>query len=489
MTIFASINSRDIPKMKPSYLLILILLISVSFLHAQHQEIREKPSIWKGKSKEAIDSTSILYAFKKGQVHGHFRYYFMATDNEWALSNYYANAAGGGLRYETAKFHGFQFGLSGFYIFNIGSSDLSAKDSITQMNNRYEIALFDLEDPSNKRDMDRLEELFLKYNFRSSNITVGKQLINTPFINLQDGRMRPTGVGGIWMHINELKNTEIEGGYIYAISPRSTVKWFDVGESIGLNPVGVDATGEKSQYAHITQSKAVLMMGATHKTTDWLKLQIWEMFTHNISNTIMAQADVDLKIKEKPFSFIAGIQLYRQDAVGNGGHENEAFAYMDKNNRAMIVSSRVGWKNKKFTTTLNYTRIGKQGRYLMPREWGRDAFYTFLPRDRNEGYGDVHAIMAKIGYNIPKSGFKSYFGAGYYDMPDVKNFALNKYGTPSYFQMNLDLSYDFKGFLKGLDAHLLIVGKIRTGEFYDDYRYVINKNNMVNYNFMLNYHF
>jgi hypothetical protein len=48
----------------------------------------------------------------------------MATNNESGLSDYYANALGGGVKFETAKFHNFQFGVSG-YIHNVGSSDLS----------------------------------------------------------------------------------------------------------------------------------------------------------------------------------------------------------------------------------------------------------------------------------------------------------------------------------------------------------------------------
>jgi hypothetical protein len=37
----------------------------------------------------------------------------------------------------------------------------------------------------------------------------------------------------------------------------------------------------------------------------------------------------------------------------------------------------------------------------MPREWGRDPFY-FMPRERNEGYGDVNAIMTKYNTQILK---------------------------------------------------------------------------------------
>ena len=103
---------------------------------AQHQELSEKPEMYKGKHESTSDSTSILSAFKRGRFNGHFRYFFMSTQNQEGLTDYYANAAGGGLRFETAKFHGFQFAISGFYTFNIGSSDLGKKDSASGQSNR-----------------------------------------------------------------------------------------------------------------------------------------------------------------------------------------------------------------------------------------------------------------------------------------------------------------------------------------------------------------
>ena len=184
------------------------LLFSIN-TKAQHQEVSEKPTVWKEKNNEKIDSTSILHAFKNGNFSGHFRYFFMATNNESGLSDYHANALGGGVKFETAKFHNFQFGVSGYYIFNIGSSDFTQKDPVTNASNRYEVALFDIQNPSNKHNLSRLEELYLKYNYQNSTITLGKQLLNTSFVNLQDGRMRPTEVNGIWVDYNEIKKTKI----------------------------------------------------------------------------------------------------------------------------------------------------------------------------------------------------------------------------------------------------------------------------------------
>ena len=465
----------------------LVLLLSTS-VKAQHQELSEKAVMYKGKQNATEDTTSLLHAFKAGSFNGHFRYFFMSTQNKKGLTDYYANAAGGGIRYETAKFHGFQMAVSGFYIFNIGSSDFTKLDSATGQYNRYEIALFDVEAPTNKRDLDRLEEFYLKYNFKNSNIVFGRQLINTPFINLQDGRMRPTGVEGIWVEVNEIKKTKIEGGWLYALSPRATVKWYDAGESIGLYPTGVNPDGTKSGYNNNIESKGVAVLGITTNINKNIKLQGWNMFTQNVFNTAMLQADMNFVVKDGSNLFAAA-QFIRQDAVNDGGNAEPSKTYFANGQKSITFGGKLGWKNKRWETSINYNRITAHGRYLVPREWGREPFFTFLPRERNDGLGDVHAMMAKINYHIPKARIKTSLAAGYYNLPDVKNYRLNKYGLSSYTQVNADIRYSFAGMLEGLDAQLLFVGKLNNGETYNNNKFVINKVKMQVYNFVLNYHF
>jgi hypothetical protein len=468
----------------------LLFLFTASAAHAQHQEVPEKPKMWKGST---LDTTSgkrqLLSIFKDGTLHGHFRYYFSHTNNEGALTDYYANAIGGGLRFETAKFYGFQFAVSGFYIFNIGSSDMTLNDSITNQPNRYEIGLFDVQNPGNKKDMDRLEELHMKYTFRKSHIIVGRQLLNTPFINLQDGRMRPTGVEGVYLEVKEWKRFGFEGGYLWSISPRSTVDWFGIGESFGVYPVGLDANGNRSDYLGNTLSHGIGQLGIHAQPLDWLKIHAWDVLIDNVQNTAFLQADMNLKVGQKDDALIAGFQFTRQDAVGQGGNADPDKAYREKGSEAMVFGGRVGWKNKRWTLTGAYNRITAHGRFLSPREWGRDPFYTFMPRERNEGFGDVHAVVGKIQGKFPKAHLNAYFAAGHFWLPDANDFALNKYAMPSYAQLNFDLRYNFSGFLKGLDLHLLLVGKIRTGDDFDNPRFVFNKVNMFHGNLVVNYHF
>ena len=78
---------------------------------------------------------------------------------------------------------------------------------------------------------------------------------------------------------------------------------------------------------------------------------------------------------------------------------------------------------------------------------------------------------------------------GYFDLPDPDDFARNKYSMPSYTQLNLDIRYDFKGWLQGLNMQLLAYHKWKTQPGGLPSKYIINKVNMQGWNIVLNYNF
>lgn len=321
---------------KNAFYILFLLLFSASLV-AQHQEIHTPPHLWKGKKSVAEDSTSLLFAFKHGKVHGNLRYFFMATENQDHLTDAHANAAGGGLFYETASFKGFQFGVGGYFIYNVNSSDMTHIDPYTQV--------------------------------------------------------------------------------------------------------------------------------------------------ENVFNTSMLQWDM------KQGAWVAGLQYTQQQAVNDGGNEDPSKTYFSSDQQSRVISSKLGYESGKWKSSLNYTRITSEGRYLMPREWGRDPFYTFMPRERNEGLGDVNAYVGKVNFTFPKAPLKASVSYGFFQLPDVKNYTLNKYGLPSYTQLNLDLTYEFTDFLEGLEIQALYVHKANQGETYQNEKYIIHKVNMSNFNLILNFHF
>lgn len=416
----------------------------------------------------------------------HSRTFAMSTINEGFLKDDYAIASGAGIGVLTKPLYGFQVGISGFFLYNLVSSKIEKPDSLTQNPNRYEVGLFDVENYTNKHDLDRLEELYIKYNLSKSSLSVGKLNLNTPFFNPQDGRMRPTVEEGIWLSIKESERIGFNGGWVWEISPRSTVNWYSLSNSVGIYPVGVNANGKKSDYANnIVGNNGIVVANFYIVPIRNVKVNVWNGFFENVMNTSILEVKSEQRFKK--MELYEGLIYFHQNALNNGGNADQNKTYMYKKAQSNAISAQIGVKKQKLNASLNYTHITGDGRYLMPREWGREVFFTTLPRERNEGCGSVNAIMIKADMNLLSGKFKTGLGYGYYRLPDVKNFRLNKYGLPSYHQINYDAIYIFDRFLKGLELKLLIAAKIKQGETYDNLKYIYNKVNMINFNFIVDF--
>jgi len=463
--------------MKKKILIILLLVISGGVSLFAQEELPPPKN----------DSVTLRQFLLKGKFKAHIRTALFNTVNQGKLRDYTSLAIGAGLAYETPVYKGLQIGFSGYFIFDLASSDLSEPDPLTNQFSRYELGLFDLTDPKNKTNLDRLEELYIRYHFKKSSLTIGRQVLKTPFINPQDGRMRPTLEEAAWLQSKIINNITLQGGWIARISPRSTIEWYTIGKSIGVYSPGVDELGKPSAYAGNTLSRGIATGSITYEKDDG-KLQVWDTWVQNVMNTLFIQADKKFSLGND-HKVITGIQIITQYQTGNGGNRDTSLQFYPDGNKALVISSRAGYEQEKIQFNLNYTRISKAGRYLMPREWGVDPFYTFMPRERNEGYGNVNAVNANFLYRPGNKQWELKFGYGHYYLPDTKDFEFNKYGTPSYRQVNIQVNHSFTGFLEGLDMNLLLVYKGKMGNSYNNLKYIDNKVNLLHSSVTFNYHF
>ena len=215
-----------------------------------------------------------------------------------------------------------------------------------------------------------------------------------------------------------------------------------------------------------------------------IKLNVWDVLIDNVMNTSMIELNTQFG---KTITYYQGIMYIHQNAINNGGNVDQTKTYTLKQTQSNVISAQFGVKTKKINANLNYTHITNDGRYLMPREWGKDPFYTFMPRERNEGFGNVHAISTRVTLTTLKDKLKLGLGYGYFKLPDVKDYKVNKYGMPSYHQINIETSYLCSNFFKGLDIKFITAYKIKQGETYNNQNYIYNKVNMFNFNFILDY--
>ncbi|MGZ3899416.1 MAG: OprD family outer membrane porin [Bacteroidia bacterium] len=433
---------------------------------------------------ESNDTMRLKDLFLKGKLDINTRTTYMTTINDGSLKDDYALATGVGIGLTTKLYRGFQAGISSFVTYNLWSSNLTQPDKLTLAPNRYEIGLFDVQNLSAKNNLIRIENLFVRYSISKTSLTIGRMKLNTPFLNPQDGRMNVTMEEGAWLSANDLKKIHFNGGWFWNISPRSTTQWYTTAGSIGLYPSGVTETGTKSNYFGNISSRGVAIGNISILPNKKIKLNLWDMFIDNIMNTAMIEMNTEFGKKMK---YYQGAMYIHQDALNYGGNVDQTKTYAPKGSQSNAISVQTGIKNKKFNFSLNYTHITGDGQYLAPREWGRDPFYTFMLREKNDGFGNVHSFTTKITFYGLDGRIKTGLAYGFFQLPDVQNYRLNKYGMPSYHQVNFDFSYSFSKFLKGFDIRFITAYKLREGETYNNPKYIYNKVNMANISLILDF--
>jgi hypothetical protein len=409
----------------------------------------------------------------------------MNTLNKGGLKDFRALATGGKIKYQFKFNNHFQLGAALYNTTNLGIQDLQEPDATTGRISRYEEGLFDRLDLANE-SVFLLGELYASYTFKKNTFKLGRIKINTPLINPQDGRMIPTLVQGFWYKYEIKKGSIVQLGVLNQIAPRSTGKFFGIGESIGTYPVGRNASGQPSQYFGNTVSDYIILLNSNLKITDKLQLNLWNQFVDNIANNFYLKPTFNWT---KNFSI--AMEWLHQNKIGDGGNAIESLRYFDNNSADILgIKFDFGWKNS--SISLGYNRILPHGQFISPREWGREDLFSFQKRERSEGTADNHALVFHFNTTLPliKDNVQivSTWSIGRHWKPSVLDAVLNKYAVPDYTHLNLDLFFNFKK-LKHLKPELLITSKIANGDVPDNPNFFFNKADLVHIDLILNYNF
>ncbi|MBX2961997.1 MAG: hypothetical protein KF687_05745 [Cyclobacteriaceae bacterium] len=468
----------------------LILLLHFFAGRTQHQD----PS-WSARraiiNQQCIENDSLCNVLHKlGTFEGHVRNFFMSTINHQDFPDYFAWGIGGGLGYYSPIIKNFQVGMSGFIIYNMASSNLSPQPPFF---NRYEVGLFDVTNPDNHEDLDRLEDLYIRYYISQENksyFQVGKFHLRTPLINLQDGRMRPNLQEGAWLELNEWEKIKFKSGLLWRTSPRGTIHWYGIGNSVGVYPMGRAVNGERADYAGNVSTQNVFIGQVELIPLKGVNYQLWNYYADNLFNLALQKAE--FRKKTATHTWMGGMQYLWQNSVFNDTLSVEK-QYIGEDEQSHSLSFRASVLNNRTSQewNLNYTRITSHGRFLFPREWGVESFYTFMQRERIEGMGDVHAMMVQNNRMLDKQKHLSLqTGFGMYVLPSLDDARFNKYVLPSFYQMNMRMRYKFTGFLQGLQADFLYLYKGNMVSGLEEIpQYYHNKVDMHHLSLVLDYYF
>ena len=445
----------------------ILLLLTVGWLQlaAQHYEGKKLRSF-----------------LERGEFEVHTRSFSMSTINNGELPDFSTLGVGTGLGYHTPSFHKFSVSMSGFFIWRLYEYNLT---NPAEGESRYEIALFDMEDPENNKDMDRLEELNIRYKNRSVEVVAGRQKVNSPLLNEQDNRMRPNLFSGIMTAIR-LNSFLVKGGWLTGVSPRGTVNWYSVEGSPGVYSSGRDIYGRISDFKDNISSKGIGVLAVQHLKSG-SSSQVWNYYAENLFNLSFAQTDYLLKMGRD--TLLLGAQGFYQVPLNDGGNPDPGKAYIQPEEGTFGIGLRTGIRKNSHQLTLNYLAISNNGRFLFPREWGREQFYASLSRERFEGNGGVSAYTIKYDCINPGKKASVTAGIGKTDMPGVQNYVLNKYGVPSYYHFMGSAGYKPQGVLEGMNVKLQVVHKLAQEQGDLASSNLLNKVNMWNFSLIVDYNF
>jgi hypothetical protein len=421
---------------------------------------------------------------KSGEIIGQWRTYYMSSFNDGELKNFHALATGGKLGYQY-NFGHWALRAVGYYSFNTGIQDLTIPDQTTGKVSRYEAGLFDVNNLS-RRVIAFPGEASINYNNGYHQLTIGRLKLLSPMLNPEDGRMIPTLEQGILYKFSSDEKFTFQLAALNAIAARSTDRFESIGESIGLYPVGRNIDGSPSGYAGNISSNYIIAINLDKVMSNGIRGNIWNYYVDNVFNTTYSR--LTWSQKGKPVSL--GLEWLNQHQINNGGNSIDSLTYFaDK--KSNVLGGEVALKSGKHQFRVGYDHILKGGRFLFPREWGRENFYTFQKRERSEGSANNHALLFSyiLSGKVSEGRYQAISTIGKHWKPSVTNPNENKYAQPSYTHFNLDLFWIPEKW-NGLKPELLLTYKVGNGNFpRANANFVLNKvdvfiiNAIVNYNF------
>lgn len=423
----------------------------------------------------AQDSTAL-----KGKWDAEWRTFFSATFNEGSLQNYQALTTGGKFKYAQPLTRKLTLAGALYLSLDTQIQQPGTRDRATNRLSRYEIGLLNVQNAAD-HFIAFPGELYLEYRTGQHRLILGRMKIKSPFLNPQDGRMIPTLEEGIWYENNQSRPFGFKVGLIHRIAPRSSSGFFKVGESIGIYPAGRAPQGGVSAYPGKVDADFLAIGQVNGRLGNRIRFEAWNYYVEGVFNTFYLKPQIDLDSGMK-----LSLEWVHQNRLGNGGSPLANERYFTSN-ASDILGLQVQWPVGKGKLSVGYDHILSRGRFLFPREWGRESLFSFQKRERSEGAGGNHALVVYYENLLgPEERLKSIVSLGYQLRHPVTDTRLNKYGMPDYMHFNLDLFWQ-PAQLPRLKPELLLTYKLKTGNGHLDPVFILNKVSMFHLSLVVNY--
>jgi hypothetical protein len=292
-----------------------------------------------------------------------------------------------------------------------------------------------------------LGQAWLRGRVGSNALKLGRQVLETPFINSYDVRMIPVTVEGAAFSNHSLKKLEITAAHLIGIKP-----WTDTTFQAMSQAAGFAGTEEP-----------VSLAGAMWQPAKGYTVQFWNYFCHQFMNTIYFQADATWPLGSE-WSIMASAQAMDQRDVGRA--LDGAF-----NANQWGLQLNLGWRGLAFTAA--YTGAGPDHDIVNP--WGSYPGWTSIMEEDNDRAGE-DTWLAGLSYDFSHVGIKGLSVNTLHTFSRTPD--SGPHASPDQTEHDLNLECHFQGSLKHLwlrvRAAYVDQDEALGGEDFSDFRIIIN---------------
>ena len=138
--------------------------------------------------------------------------------------------------------------------------------------------------------------------------------------------------------------------------------------------------------------------------------------------------------------------------------------YFQPDEKANVVSMQIGLKTREENLKLSaaYLHGLGSGRFLFPKELGRENFYVSQLRTWMDGFGAISVYMIRAQIHPNKKDRRDLsldWRLAFVDAPDQEDYFNNKYRRGSYAQSLFEVDYAFREVLEGLEMRMIYLAR------------------------------
>lgn len=315
-------------------------------------------------------------------------------------------ALGGNLNYETTPFYGLSAGVG----FKTSQGDLAnSSDEV------YRGLLATGDSPNDDESYATLDEYFLRYTKWNSQLTVGAQSVDTPWLNGNDIRMTPKKYYGLSLTNTSIDDLKLSGYYLADWLDWVAEDYESISSALTDNP---------------DDDEGVLIGGVDWQVTPRLNFQVWDYYFYEVMNSLYFKAQYSQTFGE--YTWSADLRYFHQQDVGD---------QLSGDISTYTAGGNISLKAYGADLTVYYGTVGSDD---LIAQFGENKIISLQNLELDRADEDGYAV--KLGYNFKHlgiNGLSIYFVYGNFDTPDS---GLN--GSPDAEEFDFNLQYQFGGWFK-----------------------------------------